>query len=48
MTGELAEMTEFLINLTEKKPYTFISICILITVFLTLYELRKKRHNKSQ
>lgn len=47
MIGELAEMTEFLINLTEKKPYTFITICILTTVFLTFYELRKTRPNKS-
>ncbi|WBU89713.1 hypothetical protein [Cellulophaga omnivescoria] len=47
MTGEFAEMTDFLINLTEQKPYTFITICILIVAFLTFYEIRKIRHKKS-
>ncbi|PKB44876.1 hypothetical protein AX016_3107 [Cellulophaga sp. RHA19] len=47
MTGEFAEMTDFLINLTEKNPYFFITLCILITAFLTFFELRKKHHKNS-
>lgn len=47
MKGELIEMTEFLINLTEKKPYTFITICILIIVILMYNEIQKKRHSKN-
>ncbi|ADY30220.1 MULTISPECIES: hypothetical protein [Cellulophaga] len=47
MTGEFSEMTDFLINLTEQKPYIFITICILITAFLTFYEIRRTKHNKS-
>ena len=47
MKGELVEMSEFLINLTEKRPITIIVICILITIILTYYEIQKHRHSKN-